>query len=77
MNSRQVQTAILVASEVLVTVATLVIVARLIGGQDGVRTIKMKAAHGLENLCMDNAKMWADLASVMSSVYDKSRVASL
>lgn len=66
-----------IAGGITATVATMVIVVRLLGGQDSSRSVKMKAAKGLETFCMNNAKVWADLASECSRIYDSGRLATL
>lgn len=77
MDSQKLRMAILVGSEIVASAATIAIVIRLVGGQDGLRSLKMKMAKEAERSCMRRATFWANLASTAEHVYDDSRVVTL
>lgn len=77
MDKQQVKEFIEIAAGITATVLTVVVMVRLLGGQDHTRSVKMKAAKGLETMCMNNAKMWADLAESASNLYDSNRLVTL
>lgn len=77
MNQHQIRTAVLIGSEIAATLATVIIVVRLVGGQDGFRSAKMKLAKSIEKQCMHNAVFWADMANAADHVYNNSRVVTL
>lgn len=77
MDSRKIRNTLIITSEIAASVAILILVVRMIGGQDGLHTVKMRVAKGVEGVAMSNAKAWADVAAGAASVYDHSRLVTL
>lgn len=50
---------------------------RIVLGPSAMAMAKMKIFRTMEGVCMDNAKLWADMADGAAGMYDKARAVVL
>lgn len=59
------------------TGATALVAIRLLLGPHGGAVLRMKVARVAEDICMQNAQMWANAADIANNAYDNARAVTL